>query len=55
MTSKTIIYAGLTIGSLAGSFLGSLLDNGNLLGLWGLMLGFFGGIAGIWAGFKLSR
>ncbi len=55
MSSKTLIYTGLTIGGLFGGYLGSLLDNGNPFGLWGILLGTVGGFAGIWVGFRLGQ
>ena len=53
--SKSIIYIGATIGGALGSVLGAWMDHGNYLGLWGILLGLVGGIAGIWAAFKLQQ
>lgn len=50
--NKILIYIGLTIGGLIGGWLGSLIDH-NLLGLWSLLLGGVGGLAGIWVTWKL--
>lgn len=55
MSSKTLIYICLTIGGLIGGYLGSLMDHGNILGLWGLLFTTIGGFLGIWAGFKLGQ
>ena len=55
MESKTYIWIGLTAGGLIGGGIGSLLDRGNMLGLWSLLLSTIGGIAGIWAGYKLAN
>jgi hypothetical protein len=55
MELKTYIWLGVTIGSAAGGALGSLLDHGNLFGLWGFLLSAVGGIAGVWAGYKLAN
>lgn len=55
MNSKALIYTLLTVGGLVGGFLGGILDNGNMFGLWSFLLGFVGGIAGIWLGYRLSR
>ena len=52
---KLLIYAGLTIGSLIGSWVGSFFDHGNWLGGWGLLLGVIGSFVGIWAGYKASQ
>ncbi len=52
MSTKTLIYIALTVGGLLGGWLGSLLDDGNPFGAWGIILGTLGGLAGIWAGYK---
>lgn len=53
--NKTVIYIGAGIGGAAGSYLGSLLDHGNMLGVWSILIGLVGGIAGIWAAVKLQQ
>lgn len=55
MGTKTFIWLGITIFSTLGSWLGTLLDHGNWLGGWSIMLGFVGSIFGIWAGYKFSK
>lgn len=54
MSKKTIISifagVGLTVGGLI-----PLLWGGDPLGGWSILLGFIGGIVGIWAGVKLSN
>ncbi len=55
MSTKALIYIGVFIGSSIGGWLGSLLDHGNFFGVWSIMMGGVGGIAGIWAGFKLGQ
>jgi hypothetical protein len=55
METKSLVWIGLTIGSIVGSGLGSLMDNGNYFGVWGIVLGALGGIAGIWAGYKIGN
>ena len=52
---KTAIGICTAIGSIVGSWLGSLLDHGNMLGAWGIVLGGVGGIIGVWAGYKIYR
>lgn len=52
--NKTLIYIGATVGGLVGSWLGSLLDH-SLLGIWGILLGAVGGIAGIYVSYKLQQ
>lgn len=54
MSSKSLIYLCLFVGSVVGGWLGSLLDGGNLLGVWGFLGGTVGAIIGIWVGYKLS-
>jgi hypothetical protein len=46
---KAMIWVGITIGGLIGGWIGSLLDHGNMLGLWGILFGAAGSLAGIWA------
>ncbi|MBI1856708.1 hypothetical protein HY003_03280 [Candidatus Saccharibacteria bacterium] len=53
MSDKFMIYLGVFVGSSVGSWLGSLLDHGNFFGLWGILLGTIGAIAGIWVGYKI--
>ena len=55
METKTYVWIGLTIGGLVGGGIGSLLDHGNVFGVWGLLLSTVGGLAGIWAGYKLGN
>jgi hypothetical protein len=43
------------VGSLLGSWVGSLFDHGNLLGAWGFTLGTVGAFIGVWAGYKLGN
>lgn len=52
---KTAIGIGMTVGGLAGGWLGSLLDHGNAFGLWSILLGGVGGLVGIWAGYKIYQ
>ena len=52
---KSLIYIGIAVGSIAGSWIGSLLDNGNIFGVWGILLGFVGAVGGLWAGYKLGK
>lgn len=50
-----MIWVGLTIGSIGGGWLGSLLDGGNFLGVWGIIGSLIGSLGGIWVGFKLGQ
>lgn len=54
MSAKTLIYIGILVGGLLGGWLGSLLDGGDIFGVWGIILGTLGSFAGIWAGYKLG-
>jgi hypothetical protein len=55
MSTKTYIYIGIAIFGSIGAWLGSLIDNGNIFGLWGILLSTVGGIIGIWAGYRLGN
>ena len=52
---KLMVLIGATVGGIAGGWVGSLLDHGNMLGIWGILLSTIGGIAGIWAGYKIYQ
>lgn len=52
---KALIWIGITVGGLAGSWVGALPDHGNWLGGWSLLGGTIGSFLGIWAGYKLSK
>ncbi len=52
---KTLIWIGIFVGGTAGGWLGGLLDHGNWLGGWSILLSTVGSIVGIWAGYKLGK
>jgi uncharacterized protein YcfJ len=52
---KAMIFVGITIGGLIGGWIGSILDHGNGLGPWSLLLSTVGSLAGIWAAVKFSQ
>ena len=52
---KKLIYLGVTVGGIAGGWLGSVLDKGNALGGWSLLGGAIGSFLGIWAGYKIGK
>lgn len=55
METKTYIWIGILLGGLLGGGLGSVLDHGNILGVWGIMLSTVGSVAGIFVGYKLGN
>ena len=50
--SKGAVWIGATVGAVAGSFVPGLWGAGQL-SLWAVVFGTIGGIAGIWAVYKL--
>ncbi len=54
MSSKTLIYILLTVGSIAGGWVPTLWG-ADALSLQGLLGSGVGAILGIWAGFKLGQ
>ena len=54
MSTRTLIYIGIAVGGTLGGWLGSLLDDGNFFGMWGIVLGAVGSLLGIWTGYKLG-
>lgn len=55
METKTYIWIGIFAGSLVGAWLGSMLDHGSMLGLWGILLSGVGAIAGVFIGYRLGN
>jgi len=52
---KLAIGIGVTVGSILGGWLGSLIDGGSMFGLWGIIGSTVGGLAGIYVGYKLAQ
>ncbi len=52
---KKVIYIGASIFGALGSYLGSLIDGGNLLGIWSILGGLVGGMLGIYLAFKFQQ
>lgn len=52
--SKKSVYIFLTIGGLVGGYIGSLLDRGSMLGLWGIICSTVGGLLGIYIAYKMQ-
>jgi hypothetical protein len=50
-----MILIGTTAVGTLGSWLGALMDHGNWLGGWSLLLGTVGSIVGIWVGYKVAK
>jgi hypothetical protein len=54
MSTRTLVWIGLSIGSLAGGY-APVLWGGDVISYSGLILSTVGGILGIWLGFKLGE
>lgn len=52
---KSFIWVGIAIGGTLGGWLGSMIDNGNFLGGWGIIGSTIGSIIGVWAGYKIAQ
>lgn len=52
--TKKLIWGGLFIGSMIGGYVPTLWG-GDMLSGSGIVFSFLGGIAGIWAGYKIGR
>lgn len=52
---KAMIWVGITAGGLIGGWIGSMLDHGNMLGPWGIILGVIGSLIGIWAAVRFTE
>lgn len=53
--SKSLLYVGASVGGIAGGALGGMLDNGNFLGMWGILLSTVGGLLGVYAAYKIQQ
>ena len=49
---KLMILIGTTVVGSLGGWLGALMDHGDWLGGWSMMLGIIGSLVGIWVGYK---
>ncbi len=53
---KLMIFLGIIVGGAIGGWLGAaLLDHGNWLGGWSLLLSTAGSLAGIWVGYRMGQ
>jgi len=50
-----MITIGVFVGGTLFGWFGALLDHGNWLGGWSIMLSMFGSFVGIWAGYKAYK
>jgi hypothetical protein len=48
-----MIWIGIAVGGTIGGLIGTMFDGG--LGLWSVLLSTIGGIAGVWAGYKVGK
>lgn len=55
MDTKKLVWLGLFVGGTVGGLIGTILDHGNGLGAWTLILSTVGSILGIWGGVKLGN
>lgn len=52
---KSIVYVFLIFGSLIGAAIGTNIDDGNMFGIWSILLSGIGGMLGIWVGFIINK
>jgi hypothetical protein len=51
---KSVMMLMITLGGVIGGWIGSVLDHGNGLGGWSLLLGTVGSLAGIWVAIRIA-
>jgi membrane protein DedA with SNARE-associated domain len=52
---KLMIWIGILVGGTVGGFIGGMLDHGNLLGTWSIILSTVGSLVGVLAGYKIGK
>jgi uncharacterized membrane protein YeaQ/YmgE (transglycosylase-associated protein family) len=52
---KSLIGFGLFVGSIVGGFVPSLWGDNGMFSMAGMLFSVIGGVAGIWAGYRLSQ
>lgn len=52
---KLMITIGIFLGGTVGGWLGALMDHGNWLGGWSILLSGVGSLAGIWVGYRAGQ
>ncbi len=53
--NKVLIFAGATIGGVAGAYVPQLFGDTQLLSGWSILGSTIGGLVGIWLGYKLAK
>lgn len=51
---KGLMLICITVGGIIGGWIGTMMDHGNGLGGWSLLLGTVGSLVGIWAAIKIN-
>ncbi len=54
MSSKALVMIGMTVGSILGSYI-PIIFGADVFSLWSIVGSAVGGIAGIWAGWKVAN
>jgi hypothetical protein len=52
---KLMIWVGIGVGSTVGELIGGILDHGNWLGRWSIILSTVGAFAGLWVAYKIGK
>lgn len=55
METKHLIYIMVAIFSTLGGWLGGIMDHGNFLGMWSILLAGIGGFVGVYVGYKIGN
>jgi uncharacterized membrane protein YeaQ/YmgE (transglycosylase-associated protein family) len=54
MSTKTLVFLGMFIGSIVGGYLPSLWG-ADIFSMWSLVLSAVGGLLGIWVGYRMGN
>lgn len=54
MSTKTLVFIGVTVGSIIGGYIPSLWG-ADIFSMWSLVLSAVGGLFGIWVGFRIGN
>lgn len=52
---KSIVYVFVILGALIGGAIGTNIDDGNMFGIWSILLSGIGGGIGIWVGYTINK